>query len=129
MAGVEIKNLTRRLMPRFAYTTVAATALPDWDVSLVFVGPKKAQELNEQLRGKSYIPNVLSYALGEKSGEIFICLNEAAKQAPAHSMSERKFVLYLFIHGLLHLNGLAHGSTMELCERKLLARFSSPAKK
>jgi len=125
MAGVEMKNLTRRSVPRFAYTAVAAAVLPGWDVSLVFVGPKKAQELNEQLRGKSYTPNVLSYALGDKNGEIFICLHEAAKQAPAHFMDEREFVLYLFIHGLLHLKGWAHGSTMEVCEQKLLTRFSS----
>lgn len=123
MAKVETTNLTRRSVPRFAYTKLAAAVLPDWDISLVFVGPKKAQELNMQLRKKSYTPNVLSYALGEKSGEIFICLAEAAKQAPAHDMSERKFVLFLFIHGLLHLKGWAHGGTMEQCERKLLAQF------
>lgn len=123
MTRVEIKNLTRRSVPRFAYTAVMKAVLPDWEISLVFVGPKKAQGLNQQLRGKSYTPNVLSYELGRKSGEIFICLAEAAKQAPAHAMSERKFVLFLFIHGLLHLKGWAHGGTMEQCERKLLAQF------
>ena len=125
MASVEITNLTRRPAPRFAYTTIAATILPDWEVSLVFVGPKKAQELNMQLRKKSYTPNVLSYAVGQMSGEIFICLNEAAKQAPKHEMSERIFILYLFIHGLLHLKGMAHGSTMERCEQKFLKQFAS----
>jgi rRNA maturation RNase YbeY len=125
MAGVDITNLTRRPAPRFAYTTLAATVLPGWDISLVFVGPKKAQELNQQLRQKSYTPNVLSYALGKENGEIFICLHEAAKQAPSHDLTERLFVLYLFIHGLLHLKGWAHGSTMEACEKKLLAKFST----
>lgn len=124
MTKVEIQNLTRRPVPRFAYTKLADTVLPGWDISLVFVGPKKAQELNVQLRKKSYIPNVLSYELGEKSGEIFICFAEAKKQAPLHDMSERSFVLYLFIHGLLHLKGWAHGGTMERCERKLLSQFS-----
>ncbi|MHB1163189.1 MAG: rRNA maturation RNase YbeY [Minisyncoccota bacterium] len=125
MSSIEIKNLTRRPSPRFAYTTIIASVLPGWEISLVFVGPKKARELNEQLRGKSYTPNVLSYALGERSGEIFICLHEAARQAPSHDMNEREFILYLFIHGLLHLKGWAHGSTMERCERKLLTRFSA----
>lgn len=127
MAGVAIKNLTRRSVPRFAYTTITANVLPGWDISLVFVGPKKAVELNTQLRKKSYTPNVLSYALGEMSGEVFICLAEAAKQAPAHNMGEREFVLYLFIHGLLHLKGWAHGSIMEQWERKLVNQFSKPA--
>jgi rRNA maturation RNase YbeY len=123
MAGVDISNLTRRSLPRFSFSTIAAKVLPGWEVSLVFVGPTKARELNQQLRKKSYTPNVLSYALGDKHGEIFICLHEAAKQAPSHEMSERDFVLFLFIHGLLHLKGMAHGSTMEKCEQRLVAQF------
>ncbi|MFA6502921.1 MAG: rRNA maturation RNase YbeY [Candidatus Paceibacterota bacterium] len=113
-------------MPRFAYTAVAAKVLPRWEVSLAFVGPAKARALNEELRGKDYVPNVLSYVAGERNGEIIICLAEAARQAPAHGMSEREFVLYLFIHGLLHLKGWAHGGTMERCERTLMAQFSKP---
>ncbi len=123
MAKVEVTNLTRRPSPRFAYAKVVEDALPGWDISLVFIGPAKARALNEQLRAKSYVPNVLSYEVGAKSGEILICLAEAEKQAPAHFMNTREFVLYLFIHGLLHLKGWAHGATMERCERTLMARF------
>ncbi len=123
MAQVDIKNLTRRSLPRFAYTAIAQEVLPGWEISLVFIGEKKARDLNELLRGKSYVPNVLSYALSNKNGEIFICLAEASRQAPHHAMSERKFVLYLFIHGLLHLKGMAHGATMEACEHRFLTRF------
>ena len=124
MTGVETKNLTRRPVPRFAYTAVAETVLPGWTISLVFIGPKKAAALNLQLRGKSYVPNVLSYELGKRSGEIIICLQEAERQAPAHEMRSREFVLYLFIHGLLHLKGWAHGGTMEQCEQTLMAQFA-----
>jgi len=126
MENVSIKNLTRRpQVPRFAYEEIASTVIPHWDISLVFVGPKQARELNEKLRGKTYTPNVLSYALGEKNGEIFICLREAEKQAPKHGMDSQTFVLSLFIHGLLHIKGLAHGATMERCEQKLLAKYAS----
>jgi rRNA maturation RNase YbeY len=126
MAGVATTNLTRRSVPRFAYTRVAAAILPGWDISLVFVGPTRARRLNQELRKKSYIPNVLSYEVGEKSGEVFICIEEAVRQAPAHGMSERNFILYLFIHALLHLKGWAHSATMERWERKLLAQFGAP---
>jgi rRNA maturation RNase YbeY len=105
------------------FTEIASEVLPRWDISLVFVGPARARALNEQLRNKDYIPNVLSYTLGDKSGEIIICLAEAKKQAPDFSMSERNFVLYLFIHGVLHVKGRVHGATMERSERKLLAKF------
>lgn len=124
MASVAITNFTRRPVPRFAYAKVAAAVLPGWDISLVFVGAARAQKLNMQLRKKSYVPNVLSYAVGEKNGEVFICLEEAERQAPAHGMSAGVFILYLFIHALLHLKGWPHGATMERWERKLLARFA-----
>ena len=124
MASVAITNFTRRPVPRFAYAKAAAAVLPGWDISLVFVGAGRAQKLNVQLRKKSYIPNVLSYAVGEKNGEVFICLEEAERQAPAHDMNSRTFVLYLFIHALLHLKGWPHGATMEQWERKLLARYA-----
>jgi rRNA maturation RNase YbeY len=123
--GVSIKNLTRRpLRGRRVFQKIASRALPDWDISLVFVGPTKARTLNKQLRGKSYTPNVLSYAAGKKSGEIFICPSEALMQAPDFQLSASNFQLLLFIHGLLHLKGWAHGVRMEVCERKLLAHFA-----
>lgn len=125
MATVATRNLTRRPAPRFAYTTIAKEVLPDWDVSLVFLGPAQAQKLNLRLRHKDYVPNVLSYAAGKTSGEILICLAEAARQAPLHGMDERTFVLYLFIHGLLHLKGMRHGATMERSEQALVARFTT----
>lgn len=98
--------------------------LPGWDLSLVFVGEKRALSLNKRLRGKTYIPNVLSYALGGKSGEIIICPREAKRQASAYGMGTRIFVLYLFIHGILHIKGWVHGGKMEKCEQNLLAKFA-----
>ena len=124
MAGVSTTTLTRHeRVPRFAYTQIAAKVLPGWDISLVFVSSARARTLNTRLRGKTYVPNVLSYEAGHKNGEIFICLAEARKQAPQYEMSARIFVLYLFIHGLLHLKGMPHGVTMERSERRLLAQF------
>lgn len=124
MAGISIVNHTRRLVaPRALFGKVARRVLPHHDISLVFVGQKKAQDLNKKLRGKTYVPNVLSYALGKDSGEIIICPAVADIQAPEYGMSRKNFVLYLFIHGLLHLKGWAHGGTMERWERLLLAKF------
>ena len=125
-SGVAIQNLTRRKsVPRFAYAAVAAEVLPNWDISLAFVTPARALALNKQLRKKTYTPNVLSYEVGAKSGEIIICLAEAEKQSPTYGFATDDFILYLFIHGLLHLKGWPHGATMEACERKLVAKFAA----
>ncbi len=123
MAGVSIKNFTRQRTPSLSYAEVAAEVLPHWDVSLVFVGEKRARNLNIKLRKKNYVPNVLSYVVGNKSGEILICLSEVAKQAPSFNLVPSAYCLYLFIHGALHLKRWVHGATMEKCEQKLLAKY------
>jgi len=125
--AVSIKNTTRSALggARRVYALVAAELLPNWELSLVFVGPKKARELNESLRKKKYTPNVLSYIVGKKSGEIIICPTVAKAEAPAHALSEKDFIVYLFIHGALHIKGWAHGAKMERGERKLMAKYAT----
>ncbi len=107
------------------FSAIAEEVLPGWDISLVFVDAKKARALNEKLRGKKYVPNVLSYIVGEKSGEIIICPSEAKKQASNFRQTAPRFLLLLFIHGVLHIKGWAHSVTMERCERNLLARYET----
>ena len=127
MSGVSIKNLTRQHLKVGAgsvFSKVAKHVLPGWDISLVFVGERRARSLNKKLCGKAYIPNVLSYALRKSNGEIIICPHEAKRQAPSYDMSERTFILYLFIHGILHIKGWVHGAKMEKCEKYLLATYA-----
>lgn len=128
MADVAIKNFTRQNLKAWAglpFVKIAEEMLPGWDISLVFVGATRARTLNKQLRNKDYIPNVLSYEVGAKSGEIIICPSEAQKQAPAYNLPPTAFYLYLFIHGILHLKGWAHGAKMEACEQKLLSLYGT----
>lgn len=124
MSALSIKRFVSSWIPKHPYKKVAKKILPLWDVSLVFAGRTRATTLNKKLRGKSYAPNVLSYKAGNKHGEIIICVDVAKRQAPRYKMSQSLFILYLFIHGLLHLKGYAHGTTMEKRERVILARFS-----
>ncbi|MDD2657708.1 MAG: rRNA maturation RNase YbeY [Candidatus Pacebacteria bacterium] len=125
MGSVSIHNSTRQqnVVAGLPFAEVAKKVVPGWDISLAFVGSTKARALNMQLRKKEYVPNVLSYVVGNKSAEIIICPTEAAKQAPDFKLPASSFLLLLFIHGLLHIKGMAHGVTMEQCERKLVATF------
>ncbi len=120
---LETRNFTRGPIPRFPFAKAMSHVLPGWDISLVFAGEARAKHLNEVLRSKDYVPNVLSYALGPKSGEIIICPTIARKQAPEYGLSYTAFTGFLFIHGLLHLAGTRHGTTMERQERAILARL------
>jgi rRNA maturation RNase YbeY len=121
---LDTRNFTRRApAPGVPFIKIADAILPGWDISLVFAGETRAQQLNVALRGKDYIPNVLSYETGAKSGEIIICPAVAKKQAPEYGLSCKEFIAYLFIHGLLHLKGHPHGATMERYERVHMVRF------
>ncbi len=119
-----IHSTTKDRIPRLAFFDMKqATLEKDYDLSLVFVGDKRSQSLNKTYRGKSYIPNVLSFPLSKKQGEIFLNLKQAKREHKARGESYEFFVALLVIHGMLHLKGMRHGSTMEEQEAKLLAKL------
>ncbi|MEM9336562.1 MAG: rRNA maturation RNase YbeY [Patescibacteria group bacterium] len=110
--------------PRHNYAIMAEDILGKrYDVSLVFVGTKRAQSLNIQYRNKSYTPNVLSFPLSNEQGEIYICPSAAKAQAKDFTMSEREYIAFLFIHGCLHLKGHTHGATMEKAEQRYFKKY------
>lgn len=94
-----------------------------YQLSLVFVGKDKAAQLNQTYRQKSYSPNVLSFPLTKDTGEIVICPKVAKSEAAKFNLSTDGYVVFLFIHGLLHLKGHDHGDTMERLERSHLKTF------
>ena len=124
MNTVEVRNLTRQLVPRVLFNRIARVILPEWEISLVFVGAKRARDINIATRKKTYTPNVLSYPLGKKRGEVIICPTQAKKEARKFTLTNRSMMLLLFIHALLHLKGYRHGTTMEEYEHALLAQFT-----
>ena len=112
--------------PNFSipFTRLKTTVLSrNYELSLVFIDNRFSRRLNATYRGKNKPTNVLSFPLSKTSGEIFIDLVTAQKEAKKFDMSFEKFVEYLFIHGLLHLKGTKHGGTMERRERQLMKQF------
>jgi len=94
-----------------------------YELSLVFVGDTRSRALNRAYRSKDKPANVLSFPLSHDAGEIFINPHRVEKEASRFDHSPRTFLIFLFIHGLLHLKGHSHGSTMEKTEQRLLKRF------
>ncbi len=93
-----------------------------YNLSLAFIPPKEAQLLNIQYRKKEYVPNTLSFPYSKTEGEIIICLSEAKKQYKKFSLSYEHYILFLFIHSMLHLKGYEHGSTMDSKEQYFLKK-------
>jgi probable rRNA maturation factor len=120
-----IKNFTRGRIPNLPFARMAAAIVPQMSVSLVFVGDRRSRRLNRQYRGKDKPTNVLSFILDKHEGEIFIHPRLAARQAPRFGRSTKNMIGYLFIHGLLHLKGLEHGSTMDKQEELFCKKFKT----
>jgi rRNA maturation RNase YbeY len=115
---------TVRTYPRLPYQKMKEDILgASYELSLVFVGKDKARSLNIEHRHKDYVPNVLSFPIEQGIGEIFICSEEAAREAASFDMTRTGYIGYLFIHGLLHLKGYDHGRTMDAFEKKYIAKY------
>ncbi len=119
-----ITNLTKQTPPHLPYEKLFAVVLgKEYYLSLVFSGDKRSQSLNQIYRNKTYIPNVLSFSLSDTAGEIFLNQKQARREHRGRGESYEYFVALLVIHGMLHLKGMAHGSTMEAKEKLLLRKF------
>lgn len=116
---------TIKLYPKHPYADIKDAILgKSYQLSLIFIGEKKAAALNTNYRQKTYSPNVLSFPLDTKIGEIYICPAVANKEAHEYHKTPEGYIAFLFIHGLLHLKGHDHGATMEALERRYVKRFA-----
>ena len=92
-----------------------------YNLSVAFVGDTTSRKTNKATRGKDYPTDILSFPLDELSGEILICPNMTRKKNKEFDMSYPQFLIFIFIHGCLHLKGLDHGDEMEKLEDKYFA--------
>lgn len=120
-----IRNLTKSHPPRLPYAAIVDLVFgpkAHADVSLVFVGPTRSRSLNRIYRKKDQSANILTFPLDKNIGEILIDLTTARAEARRRELSFPNYLRLLFIHGLLHLKGLAHGSRMETLEENYCHR-------
>ena len=95
-----------------------------YEFGLSLLTPAEQKKINFKYRGKNKTTNILSFPLSKTSGEITIDLTAVKKDAPLFNMTYPQFFKYLVIHGMLHLKGFEHSSTMEKREKEYLKMFS-----
>jgi len=119
-----ITNFTKGKLPRLPFAQIKDAVLgKKYELSLVFIGERRSKKLNSTYRQKPKSTNILSFTLDKKSGEIFITPQKARRESQSFDRSYDNFIAFLFIHGLCHLKGMDHGSTMEKAEEKIRAQF------
>ena len=95
------------------------------EISITFVDCEVIKELNRDYRGIDEITDVLSFGgdLGPDGvlyGDIFICYNQAVKQAKEIGNTTEQEIVFLAVHVMLHLMGYDHGN--EADERVMIAK-------
>ena len=110
----------------------------DVEVDLLFVDNEAIREMNLEYRDKDSATDVLSFPMYEPDeeiddeeevllGDIVISLERAQEQCEEYGHSLEREVMYLLVHGLLHLAGYDHmeeedKKVMRAQEEKLLAQ-------
>ena len=128
MPLIELKNLTiirkRGAAPNVPFLAIKENILgKNYILTIIFCTPEESRVLNKEYRNKDYTTNILSFPLSKTEGEIYISLSTVKKDAKNFEMSYLKFIHFIIIHGILHLKGLDHGSTMEKMEVKYLDTY------
>ncbi len=124
-SNYSITNKTKGKLPRLPFARLKKEILGDaYELSIALVTPRESHRLNLTYREKDNATNVLSFPLSENSGELVLDIKTSTADAKNFDMTPNKFLLFLVIHGMLHLKGMEHGSTMEKAEKKFLKIFS-----
>ncbi len=77
------------------------------ELSVIFLDPGPAKQLNLKFRKKAYATDILSFTT-DGLGELVLCPQVLRKQAIDNGHSFREEFGYLLIHGVLHLLGYEH---------------------
>jgi probable rRNA maturation factor len=87
----------------------------DLVVSIAFVSESEMKKLNRTWRGKDHVTDVLSFELqeGDVFGEVILSYEQAQRQAKAMGHSTRDELLFLLVHGVLHLFGYDHERSVD----------------
>lgn len=122
--NTQITLQTKGKLPRLPFVLLKEKILgPEYALSIAVVGSKKSKELNYRYRGKNNPTNILSFPLSKKSGELLLELGVIETEYKKFNMTKKNFIGFLLIHGMLHLKGMDHGSTMERQEKKYQNEF------
>jgi probable rRNA maturation factor len=100
------------------------------EYNFVFVSGKEIKRLNAEFRGTDSVTDVLSFPDGDINpetgrkflGDIAICKSAAKRQAKEFGQTAEREIIFLKIHGLLHLFGYDHKTEADETKMRELQR-------
>ena len=119
-----ISRHTKGRIPLLPFVEIKNAILgSNYDLSIVFPLQGESIALHKKWKNKPGPVNILSFPFEEDSGEIIITLSQARTEAPLYGRTYNNHLIFLLIHGCLHLKGMTHGAKMEQQERLRYAQF------
>lgn len=116
----------RDLIERAARVTVEAEGLEEAEISITCLPDPPIRSLNRRWLGHDWVPDVLAFALhapgASPIGDVYIGIEQAARQAEEHGVPFREELARLAIHGTLHVLGHDHPDDPGARERSRLYR-------
>lgn len=108
---IEINNTTKAKIDLILVKKTAQSFLKNfkkekYGVSIAFVSDEEIKKLNNHYRGKNKPTDVLSFeGEGDFLGEILLSYSQIKKQAKEFDKNIKEELLFVLVHGLLHLLG------------------------
>lgn len=113
---VVIINKTKSAVPRIKWRDIAEAVRRTLKrralepIQLVFVASGEIQKINKTYRGVDKPTNVLSFP---ETRDVLIAPAVVKKEAQKYGLSARFWMVKLFIHAILHLEGHTHATNRE----------------
>jgi probable rRNA maturation factor len=129
-APASIKSKTK-LLKQIAEETLKSIRNKNFETSIIFVNIAEIKKINKQFLNKNRPTDVIAfnYPIPEfKSpetpfGDVFVCMDQAKKQADLLKHSLIKELAILTVHGCLHLKGMEDGTKAEKAEMDKKTEF------
>ena len=91
------------------------------EFSITLLGDQEMEKLNTRYLGRNVTTDVLAFSMGTDElalGDVYVCVDQAIRQAKEHEIPLDEELVRLVIHGALHVLGHDHPEDSD--------RFSSP---
>lgn len=132
----ELKRIFRKVVS-LALKEKHLTSRDPYEVSIVFTDASRIREINNKFRHVNRATDVLSFAFADEEssryapfllGDIFICTDIVAKHAEKYGTTFETEMVFMVVHGMLHLLGFDHRTKaqcnkMKKAEDLLMARL------
>ncbi|MDO8430379.1 MAG: rRNA maturation RNase YbeY [Candidatus Taylorbacteria bacterium] len=119
-----ITNTTKAKLPDFDFLAMKNAILgKKYELSVIIINKQGIKELNREYREINKPTDILGFPLSDNFGEIYINPEMTRLEAKKFKRTYNNFFAFLFIHGLVHLKGFDHGSTMESIEARFRKKF------